>query len=80
MGPVLLQGNAPPGGINLKLSPRRDGDLRDLLTLYVKYIDAAAKGLRFAASIVSEQTFSKHLQVFTHNNSPALFKELQRES
>ncbi|KOB72617.1 Xylose isomerase [Operophtera brumata] len=43
---IVDQGAAPPGGINLQLVPRRDSDLRDLQTTYVKYIDAIAKGLR----------------------------------
>ncbi|RVE47369.1 hypothetical protein evm_007968 [Chilo suppressalis] len=59
---IIDQGTAPPSGICLNLRGRRSGDARDLLTLHVKYIDAAAKGLRFAASIIAEQTFSKHLQ------------------
>ncbi|XP_072947231.1 xylose isomerase-like [Epargyreus clarus] len=59
---IVDQGTTPPGGINLKLVSRRDGDLRELLATYVKYIDAIAKGLRLACSIIAEQVFSKHVQ------------------
>ncbi|XP_028157532.1 uncharacterized protein LOC114350797, partial [Ostrinia furnacalis] len=59
---IIDQGNPLIGGINLKLSPRRDSDLRELVTHYVKYVDALAKGLRFAAGMVAEQMFAKHLQ------------------
>ncbi|XP_034831175.1 xylose isomerase-like [Maniola hyperantus] len=59
---IVDQGGAPPGGINLKLPSRRDSDLRDLVTMYVKCMDALAKGLRAACSVVTEQVFVKHLQ------------------
>ncbi|XP_049874451.1 xylose isomerase-like [Pectinophora gossypiella] len=59
---IVDQGSPPPAGINLQLRARRDSDLRDMTALYVKYIDAVARGLRVACSIVSEQVFSKHLQ------------------
>ncbi|XP_026733722.1 uncharacterized protein LOC113498035 isoform X2 [Trichoplusia ni] len=59
---IVDQGTAPPGGINLKLCPRRDSDLRDLTTMYVKYIDALAKALRLACTVIAEQIISKHLQ------------------
>ncbi|XP_021202348.1 xylose isomerase isoform X1 [Bombyx mori] len=59
---IVEQGTPLPGGINLKLSPRRDGDLRDYVTTYVKYVDAMARALRFACSLISEQILSKHLQ------------------
>ncbi|KAL0871603.1 hypothetical protein ABMA27_004134 [Loxostege sticticalis] len=59
---IIDQGNPPAAGINLKLRPRRDSDPRDMVTLYVKYLDALAKGLRFAAGMASEQMFAKHLQ------------------
>ncbi|XP_026327963.1 uncharacterized protein LOC113236169 [Hyposmocoma kahamanoa] len=56
------QGTIPPAGINLKLTPRRDSDLREMVTVYVKYIDAAAKALRIACTVIAEQVFHKHLQ------------------
>uniref|UniRef100_A0A2A4JIW0 Xylose isomerase n=1 Tax=Heliothis virescens TaxID=7102 RepID=A0A2A4JIW0_HELVI len=59
---IVDQGTTPPGGINLKLSPRRDSDVRELTTTYVKYIDALAKALRVACSVIAEQVLSKHLQ------------------
>lgn len=62
---VFAQGSAPPGGINLKLSPRRDSDLRELATMYVKYIDALAKALRLACTVIAEQILTKQLQVCT---------------
>ncbi|XP_075978614.1 xylose isomerase-like [Anticarsia gemmatalis] len=59
---IVDQGTTPLGGINLKLYPRRDSDLRELTTTYVKYIDAVAKALRLACSVIAEQILSKHLQ------------------
>ncbi|CAB3220291.1 unnamed protein product [Arctia plantaginis] len=59
---IVDQGTTPAGGINLMLYPRRDSDLRELTTTYVKYIDAVAKALRLACSIISDQIISKHLQ------------------
>ncbi|KAG6459602.1 hypothetical protein O3G_MSEX011469 [Manduca sexta] len=59
---IVDQGTAPPGGVGLRLTPRRDGDLRDLATLHMKYIDAVAKGLRFACTLIAEQIFAKHIQ------------------
>lgn len=59
---ILDQGTSPPGGLNLKLRTRKDSDLRDIVTTYMKYIDALAKGLRFAAKINADQMFNKHVQ------------------
>ncbi|XP_026487232.2 xylose isomerase-like [Vanessa tameamea] len=59
---IIDQSSAPSGGINLRIVPKRDCDLRDLMTSQVKYIDALAKGLRVACNVISEQVFVKHLQ------------------
>ncbi|KAI5637521.1 xylose isomerase [Phthorimaea operculella] len=59
---IVDQGNAPSAGINLRLTPRRDSDLRDMVTLYVRYIDNIARALRIACNMAAEQVFSKHLQ------------------
>ncbi|XP_063623594.1 uncharacterized protein LOC134795625 [Cydia splendana] len=61
MKSIVDQGTAPPGGINLKLY-RRTTDLRGIVTLYMRYVDALARALRLAANIVGEQVFSKHVQ------------------
>ncbi|XP_041987818.1 xylose isomerase-like [Aricia agestis] len=59
---IVDMGAAPPGGISLKLCPRRDSDLKELMSNHVQYIDAFAKGLRVACNVVGEQAFSKYIQ------------------
>ncbi|CAH0730067.1 unnamed protein product, partial [Brenthis ino] len=59
---IIDQGSSPVGGINLRIIPKRDSDLRDLFTSYIKYMDAFARGLRIACNVVAEQVFSKHIQ------------------
>ncbi|KAG7295894.1 hypothetical protein JYU34_020978 [Plutella xylostella] len=60
---IIDQGACPAAGINLKLTPRRDGtELRDLVCAYSRCVDAGARALRAACGVASEQVFSKHLQ------------------
>ncbi|XP_069702097.1 uncharacterized protein [Periplaneta americana] len=63
MKTVIEQGGMQPGGLNIGVPLHRGSvDLKDLMVVYVNYIDIFARGLRNAAKIVSDGVFTKNLQ------------------
>jgi len=63
MKSVIEQGGLQPGGINIGVRLHPDShDLKDLAASYITTLDTLSHGLRIATKIISEGTFTKHLQ------------------